>query len=91
MRRLWISTSVKELEVEDWVSWPPSSSSTASSDGGSGARVLVCAVAGLRRLLAAVARGRSSQATVAGHGRLWQGSRLLAAVARLGAKQRVCE
>jgi hypothetical protein len=63
MGRLWISTSVEKLEVKDWVdNFPPSSSSTASSDGGSGTRMLVRTVGGLRQLLAvaAAARGRSS-------------------------------
>jgi hypothetical protein len=91
MWRLWISTPVEKLEVEDWIdSLPSSSSSTASSDDGSCARVLVRAMAGLRRLLAAATaeRGRSSQAAVAGHERLRlrRGSRLLAATARVGSK-----
>jgi hypothetical protein len=65
MRHLWISTFIEELEVEDWVdSFPLSSSSTASSDGARGARVVVRVVAGLTRLLSAAA--------VAGEAHEWQ-------------------
>jgi hypothetical protein len=71
MRRWWCSTSVEELEVEDWVdSLPSSFSSTASCDAGRGARVLLArTMAGLRRWLATMAHGQSSRAAVAGH--LW--------------------
>jgi hypothetical protein len=99
MRRWWSSTSIEELEVEDWVdSLPPSSSSTASSDDG--ARVLARAQAaacdgGTQAKLTSgggetrAVHGRSSGATLAGHGRLRlrRGSRR-----RLGLiKARVCE
>jgi hypothetical protein len=82
MRRWWWSTSVEELEVEDWVdTLPSSSSSTASCDGGRARVLLAHALAGLGRRLETMARGWSPRVTMAGHvrrageahERRWQG------------------
>jgi hypothetical protein len=66
MRRWCCSTSVKELEVEDWVDSLPLRApppSQASCDGGRGARVLLAReLAGLWRRLATAAHGWSPRA-----------------------------
>jgi hypothetical protein len=69
MRRwLWCSTSIEELEVEEWVDslplWAPPPPQ-ASYDGGCGARVLLaCELVGLRRRHAGEAHDRRWQSRV---------------------------